>query len=81
MLTLSPFRSLLNPQARSLPSPHACSAAGYLLFQSRRWLDPRILEDRDLLIRNHDALCAAFPSFAACPRDTFLLHNANVAAS
>ncbi len=58
--------------------PPACSAAGHLLFQNRRWLNPHIPEDRSLLIHNYDALCTAFPSFARCPHDTFLHHLTTV---
>ena len=46
--------------------------AGNSLFYNRRWLDPRVPDERSILEVNYSALCAAFPSFRACSKEKFL---------
>ena len=53
-------------------------SAGNWLFCNRRWLDPSHPQDRARLDAGYDALCAAFPAFAACPRAAFLARLARV---
>ena len=56
-------------------------SAGNWLFCNRRWLDPSHPQDRARLDAGYDALCAAFPAFAACPRAAFLARLAHVSAA
>ncbi len=56
--------------------------AGNWLFSNRRWLSPAIPRDHALLLAGYDALCEAFPAFAAaCPCGPFLAHLSRVAAA
>ena len=47
-------------------------ASGSWVFCDRRWLSPADPADLARLQAGYDALCAAFPAFASCPRDHFL---------
>ena len=60
---------------------HAHSSAGHWLFCNRRWLSPSHPPDRARLDAGYDALCAAFPAFAACPRHRVLATIAHVSAT
>eukprot|EP00292_Cryptomonas_paramecium_P023458 CAMPEP_0113697362 /NCGR_PEP_ID=MMETSP0038_2-20120614/22093_1 /TAXON_ID=2898 /ORGANISM="Cryptomonas paramecium" /LENGTH=187 /DNA_ID=CAMNT_0000620367 /DNA_START=33 /DNA_END=592 /DNA_ORIENTATION=+ /assembly_acc=CAM_ASM_000170 len=55
--------------------------AGDLVFCRRRWLRPSNPADRQVLERNYESLCFAFPCFSSCPLPTFLDTLENVAAS
>ena len=57
------------------------SSAGNWLFCHRRWLDPRIPEELQILDRNYDGLCATFPGFASCSKANFLQILTDVCAS
>jgi hypothetical protein len=57
------------------------SSAGNWIFGNRRWLNPANPYDRARLDAGYDALCAAFPAFAACPRAHFLACIAGVAST
>jgi hypothetical protein len=57
------------------------SSAGNWIFSNRRWLNPANPYDRARLDASYDALCAAFPAFAACPRAHFLACIAGVAST
>ena len=46
--------------------------AGNWPFCNRRWLDPRVPYERSILEMNYSALCAALPSFRACPKERFI---------
>ena len=62
------------------PSSYFCSSGSWI-FCNRRWLDPSHPQDRVRLDAGYDALCAAFPAFAACPRAAFLARLAHVSFS
>ena len=49
-----------------------CSLAGNWVFAYCRWLDPLVPQDHHTLHCNYNRLCADFPGFQACSRDTFL---------
>ena len=73
------FHARLISNRKHIRCPNTCLPlsqirnAGNWLFSSRRWLNPRNPQDRDQLKENFDALCDAFPSFAArCEIATFL---------
>ena len=63
------------------PCPEHCRSTGNWLFCNRRWLSPSHPPDRARLDAGYDALCAAFPAFAACPRHRFLARLAHVSES
>ena len=54
--------------------------AGNWLFSDRRWLDPRVSSEREILEANYDALCTAFPSFRACSKARFIENVGEVCA-
>ena len=56
-------------------------SAGNWLFCNRRWLNPSFPPDRARLDAGYDALCAAFPAAAACPRSIFLTRIAHVSTA
>ena len=53
-------------------------SAGNWLFCHRRWLDPRIPEERQILDSNYDGLCATFPGFATCSKADYIKILADV---
>jgi hypothetical protein len=63
------------------PCPEHCRSTGNWLFCNRRWLSPSHPPDRARLDAGYDALCAALPAFAACPRHRFLARLAHVSES
>ena len=69
-------------QPKPLPRNLSRRYAGNWLFSNRRWLSPAIPRDHALLLAGYDALCEAFPAFAAaCPCGPFLAHLSRVAAA
>ena len=55
--------------------------AGSWLFCNRRWLDPRVSRERDILEANYATLCTTFPSFRSCSKARFIENVTEVCAS